>query len=314
MSFAHASSGPTAAELVRQSASANVPQQFLVGRRDKGRELLTSVAIQERSSLKIATWRTRLDHAPKIPVDSHLFVIHLGGAPVHRMDRSEAAHLPGAFSFLPGPESSTWSSSGTVEFAHFYLSAALVSGIAEALYGRALGDGELFSSPAVQSGRLQRLLAAAVETVVGDGPVSQMQLDAWALILGEAALKHFSGFAAVPPPAKQPSGLSQTAQRRVFEYVEAHLESPVGLADMAEAAGMSPYHFARCFKISTGMTPHHFVVQQRVERAKHLLGASELSLAQIAFACGFSSQSHMTTVFKRVTGHTPARFRKAASC
>ncbi len=302
--------GPTTAELLRRGATARIPKQFLLGQHQEGRRLLRSVAIEDASPLKIAKWQTDLELAPKLADDNHLFVVHLGGAAVHRQDRTEPAHLPGSFKFLPGPEPSRWASAGAAVFAHLYLGAQLVGGIAEALYGRDLNDEDLFSSQAITSGPLQRMMTTAMESILGDQPISKLQLDAWALILGEAVLRHFSRYADRPLPSKQPTGLSPAAQRRVFEYVDAHLETAVGLSNLADVACMSPYHFARCFKTSTGMTPHHYVVKQRVDRAKHLLRESELSVAQIAFACGFSSQSHLTTVFKRITGETPARYRK----
>lgn len=302
----------TTAELIRRGASARIPKQFVFGQHQEGRRLLRSVAIEDASPLKIAKWRTELELAPKLADDNHLFVVHLGGAAVHRQDRTEPVHLPGSFKFLPGPEPSRWSSAGAAVFAHLYLGAEMVGGIAEALHGRDLNDEDLFSSQAIASGPLQRMMATAVESILGDEPISQLQLDAWALILGEAVLRHFSRYADRPQPSKQPTGLSPVAQRRVFEYVDAHLETAVGLSDLADVACMSPYHFARCFKNSTGMTPHHYVLQQRVHRAKDMLRESEQSVAQVAFACGFSSQSHLTTVFKRITGQTPARFRKEA--
>jgi AraC family transcriptional regulator len=103
-------------------------------------------------------------------------------------------------------------------------------------------------------------------------------------------------------------GLPPAVLRRVAEFVEAHLEAPLSIDDLAEVAGLSPFHFARAFKQSVGEAPHRFVLHRRIERAKALIVADGLPLAEVAVACGFSSQSHFTLRFREVTGLTPKRF------
>jgi len=87
--------------------------------------------------------------------------------------------------------------------------------------------------------------------------------------------------------------------------------APITLAAMAEVAGMSPSCFIRSFKRSTGMTPHRFVVEQRVAAARRLLETSDLPIVEIALGVGFSSQSHFGVAFRQVTGESPARYRRA---
>lgn len=106
--------------------------------------------------------------------------------------------------------------------------------------------------------------------------------------------------------ARGENRLSPRALRAVRSYVEEHLDADLGLADMAEVAGLSPFHFARCFKESTGTTPHQYVITRRIERAHAMLTSSGLSLAQVAAHCGFSDQSHLSRQFKRTYGVTPA--------
>jgi AraC-like DNA-binding protein len=74
-------------------------------------------------------------------------------------------------------------------------------------------------------------------------------------------------------------------------------------------AGLSIHHFARGFKQSAGMTPHYYLTQKRVERAQDMLANSELSLSEIAYAVGFSDQSHLTRHFRQMLGVTPRQFR-----
>jgi AraC-like DNA-binding protein len=97
--------------------------------------------------------------------------------------------------------------------------------------------------------------------------------------------------------------------RRVVEYIEAHLDQAPTLAQLGAVSCMSPYHFARLFRHSTGMPPHRFVVRKRIASAITLLAASDLSVARIGRMVGFRSASHFTTVFRRITGITPSAYR-----
>jgi AraC-like DNA-binding protein len=113
------------------------------------------------------------------------------------------------------------------------------------------------------------------------------------------------------PAPQAHGGLSPAAMRRVREYVDAHLGGSMDLATLAGVAGVSIHHFARGFKQSVGITPHHYLTQKRVERAQDLLGNTDLSLSEIALAVGFSDQSHLARHFRQMLGVTPGQFRWA---
>jgi AraC family transcriptional regulator len=99
---------------------------------------------------------------------------------------------------------------------------------------------------------------------------------------------------------------------QVIDYIETYLEQPIDLEELAQIAGMSRFYFCRLFKASIGLTPHQFVIRRRVERAKRLLGKSGLSIAEVAIACGFANQDHLTRYFKRVMQVTPGVFRRGS--
>jgi AraC-like DNA-binding protein len=120
--------------------------------------------------------------------------------------------------------------------------------------------------------------------------------------------------ASLPSLASAPQargGLSPAAMRRVHEYVEAHLNNRIELVELSAIAGLSVFHFAREFKQSAGVTPHYYLMRRRVERAKELLASTDLSLSEIAFATGFSDQSHFTRHFRQMIGMTPGQFRRS---
>jgi AraC family transcriptional regulator len=97
--------------------------------------------------------------------------------------------------------------------------------------------------------------------------------------------------------------------QRVHDYVHEHLNGRITLLDMARAAGLSPMHFAAQFRISTGLRPHEYLLQCRIERAKTLLTTTSRALIDLSLEVGFSTQAHFTTVFKRFTGTTPNQWR-----
>lgn len=111
-------------------------------------------------------------------------------------------------------------------------------------------------------------------------------------------------------PNRLRGGLSPAALRRVQVFVHAHLDSKIHLRDLAGRAGLSEFHFARAFKVTTEKTPRAFIEEARVDKAEQLIRQTTRSLAEIALACGFSTQSHLTTAFRKARGVTPARYRR----
>jgi AraC family transcriptional regulator len=105
-------------------------------------------------------------------------------------------------------------------------------------------------------------------------------------------------------------GLSRQQRSRVLDYIDAHLESDLSLTELANTVDRSPRHFLRLFRQSFGTTPHRFVADVRLGRAKALLAAGRLSVAEVALILGYTSQSHFTAVFHKATGVTPGRFRR----
>ncbi|GEP59719.1 hypothetical protein RSO01_68850 [Reyranella soli] len=104
--------------------------------------------------------------------------------------------------------------------------------------------------------------------------------------------------------------LPQWRLKRAVDYVDAHLGEPMHLRDMANAAGLSRMHFASQFRAATGVRPREYLLRRRVDRAKDLLAGTDLTLVDIAMSIGFANQSHFSTVFGRMEGQTPGRWRR----
>lgn len=104
-------------------------------------------------------------------------------------------------------------------------------------------------------------------------------------------------------------GMSPTKLKQAIDYINEYLGEDLSLAEIAARVDMSQYYFCRLFKQSVGMTPHKYLMQQRVERSKSLLQQRELSIVDIASACGFANPSHFAKCFRQYTGISPQQFR-----
>jgi AraC family transcriptional regulator len=151
-----------------------------------------------------------------------------------------------------------------------------------------------------------RLAHALAEASTLDGPCAALHSESLAIAM-LARLMALQGDMSELNPRS--GGLPRWRHRRAVEFMEANLSQQITLQDIAEHTGLSRMHFSAQFKLTTGITPHAFLIRCRLEKAKKLLLNDELSLVQIAFEVGFQSQSHFTTVFRRFVGMTPGRWR-----
>jgi AraC family transcriptional regulator len=104
--------------------------------------------------------------------------------------------------------------------------------------------------------------------------------------------------------------LSPRQTKRAQDYMSTHCGDDISLADVARECDVSRGYFIRAFRITTGLTPHQWLQQRRVELAQSMLVDSSESIAEIAAACGFADQSHLTRVFGRLVGNSPAAWRR----
>ncbi len=102
--------------------------------------------------------------------------------------------------------------------------------------------------------------------------------------------------------------LSTSQQQRVRDFIAANLSSDVGLPDLARLIDASPGHFARLFRNTFGKPPYRYIIEQRIGEAKRMMATGRRSILEIALLLGFSSQSHFTVTFRKVTGTTPKQF------
>lgn len=118
------------------------------------------------------------------------------------------------------------------------------------------------------------------------------------------------------PPEQARSGRSPTLDENVLQmalnYIDANLDQDLSLEALAQLTGVVTHQFARAFKKAIGEPPHHYILSRRIDAARSLLEKADAKISDVAYMTGFSSQSHMTTAFKREIGVTPAQFRSRA--
>jgi len=129
--------------------------------------------------------------------------------------------------------------------------------------------------------------------------------------LGNVLAIHLLRYYAVSTlrPATFTGGLSAAKLKQVTDFIGENYSHDLKLAELAQVAGMSSFHFAREFKRTTGTTPHQYLIKFRVERAKALLAKNEVPLVEVSLRSGFSHQSHFTRLFRKITGTTPHSYR-----
>lgn len=203
-------------------------------------------------------------------------------------------------------------SSGHRDELHVFLDAPLVARVAAETFDL---DPARVTVPPLYGVNHPHLRAAmgAVDAELGAGGAGgALAAESLANVLTVHLIRHI--FLTPRPPARSRDGAMPRARlRAAVDYIEGHLDTTPTLEQMATAARLSPYHFARQFKAATGLPPHQYVIARRVERAKALLqDRDNLSLAQVALRAGFSDQSQFSRHFLRIIGVTPGRFRTSA--
>lgn len=138
---------------------------------------------------------------------------------------------------------------------------------------------------------------------------SNLYADSLANLLAVQLLREYSSLK-TPAEPRYINGLPKRKLALVLELIESDLSNKLSLSVLADAVGLSEYHFIRMFKLSTGSTPHQYVLYKRIERAKELLQKTDMSITEIAYLLGFSTSAHFTHHFHSKTGITPSTMRK----
>jgi AraC family transcriptional regulator len=188
------------------------------------------------------------------------------------------------------------------------MDAAFVKQLWEMEFDRA-DDFELKTAIGVRDPVINRIGLLGREELSEGGINGRLYGESLSAALGVHLLRQYGTFSRLPAIYK--GGLASGPLKRVIEHINEHLQDELSLVELSRIAKLSPHHFATAFKASTGISPHRYVIERRINRARDLLLREEKTISEIAVAVGFSSQSHLTMNFRRKMGVTPRKFRES---
>ncbi|WP_316188069.1 MULTISPECIES: AraC family transcriptional regulator [unclassified Bradyrhizobium] len=248
-----------------------------------------------------------------VPICNELVLLLAGGGIVSRTGNGEAQTSlarPGMTYLVPvGTQESRLELSDRMECLHLYLPPALIDHSAladfdvdpdkvEIVYADGLADQVIFQICSPLRDLLYRprqptdaLFVEGIQTALAAHLIGCYTIDRWR------------------PPERSPS-LDPRRLQRVIDFIEASLGTDIRLDELAAQACLSPFHFSRLFREATGLSPHRYVTDRRVQAARHELAHNDAPLVQIALDFGFGSQANFTRVFRKATGLTPGQYRE----
>lgn len=247
------------------------------------------------------------------PVCTEVVLMLSGRAGVSRTGNGQtqdALAQPGMGWIVPaGTEESRIELSATMECLHLFLPATLIERSALADYDLDPARARLayaggFSDPMLHQ------IGMAFRSMLGREvqPTDRLFVDGMQAALAGHLLGHYAADR-WRPPSRAPS-LEPRRLARVLDFIEARLADDLSLDDLAAEAFLSPFHFSRLFREATGLTPHRYVTERRVQAAREKLALHHSSLVEIALDTGFGSQANFIRVFRKATGLTPGQYRE----
>ncbi len=223
----------------------------------------------------------------------------------------ESPTAPGWISVHPANQTVLWRWKGPKDSLHIFLHPEAVERVAAETFG--LNPGSILSRPLdgpdcpELRGTMRAIGAELASGGLGVAPL----VESLANVLAVHLLRYLKSPRL--SPVRRDGVLPRRKLHAVAEYIWENLDSQPTLEQMASLVHLSPHHFARQFKQTTGVPPHQYVIARRIERSQQLLQErEEISLAEVALRTGFADQSHFNFHFKRMVGVTPRQFRRSA--
>jgi AraC family transcriptional regulator len=220
---------------------------------------------------------------------------------------------PRRLCLTPGEAAAEWEHCGRPEILQVYLRQSVYAAAVNEIHGCEVSSADIVPRFAIADPLLEEL-ALLIVTALREGAEDGLYIESIAqMIAVHLARKHSvrSTLQVHPSRGQLAEGqLTGPKLRRLIDFIEANLERDLTLEKMAAEVGISKLYLPRAFKAAFGQTPHQYVLRRRIERAKALLRGTSTPVAEVAFAAGFSSQSHLSNWFTRVMGVSPAAYRR----
>jgi AraC family transcriptional regulator len=216
---------------------------------------------------------------------------------------------PGDLSLLTRSQRSHWTWSDDIEVCHVYLSERLVAGVANEVMDRSVAEVRLRDVLRTQDPVVTACVDAITQEARQRALGSALYVEALGTQLAVHLLRHYASVT-----FREPAGqgrLSPLQLKRLAETIETRLNEPLSLETLAGAVGLGVWTFTRRFRESFGCAPHAYLLGRRIERAQRLLAEGTMPVKEVALACGFCDQAHMTRVFHARLQTTPAALRRS---
>ncbi|WP_050406619.1 helix-turn-helix domain-containing protein [Bradyrhizobium embrapense] len=258
----------------------------------------------------IAHWKHGALHDVVQPMTDHVIMAYPTG--VQRLERRTGKSVAigtarsGVVTIIPAGSSARWDIPGPVDVVQLYLPHATLERIAREADAPAPGD--LLERTGHPDPVTSGLLMSAADALEGNAVLDALFRQRLTDLLATRILAEHSGALAAAEPIK--GGLAPHALRRAIERLRSDSDSDVSLAALASDAGLSRFHFCRAFKESTGLSPHAWLRQQRLERAMDMLKETDVAIESVAKELGYASQTAFAAAFKNLTGETPSDWRR----
>lgn len=258
----------------------------------------------------IAHWKHGALHDVVEPMTDHVIMAYPTG--VQRLERRTGKSLAvgtarsGVVTIIPAGSSARWDIPGPVDVVQLYLPHTTLERVAREADAPAPGD--LLERTGHPDPVTSGLLMSAADALQGNAVLDALFRQRLTDLLATRILADHSGV----PIAFEPiaGGLAPHTLRRAIERLRSDSDADVSLAALAADAGLSRFHFCRAFKESTGLSPHNWLRQQRLEHAMNMLRETEASIEMVAKEMGYASQTAFTAAFKKLTGETPSDWRR----
>ncbi len=216
---------------------------------------------------------------------------------------------PDRFCLMPKDSESSWDIRDNLSFVHLYCTDEHLRETGEKIWDRSPTSFRLDEKTFAIDDKITALYRHFLLDADWQQQANHLALSSATTLLLTHLIQHYTNAQWQLP--KVTGGLAPYVLRNVLAYMEANLAQPMTLADLAQEAALSEYHFARMFTLSMKMAPHQYVMRRRMARAQELVRHTALPLTEIALACGFSSASHFSNRFKSALGMTPSQLRAA---
>ncbi|CAG67133.1 MULTISPECIES: helix-turn-helix domain-containing protein [Acinetobacter] len=268
--------------------------------------------VQLGSGMQIAAWRNQQDLV-SVCSNHHTLSLYIqGGYESYRKTphgwRNGGA--PDRFCLMPEAHESVWDIRDQLSFVHLYYTDQHLRTLACKIWDKEPAQIQLQEQSFVSDTKVSSVYRHFLLGCDWRDSSNHLQLSSAADLLLNHLLQSYSNVQWQLPRVR--GGLAPFLLKRVKAWINEHLHTAITIADLAAQTQLSEYHFAHMFKQSTGVSPHQYVLQQRLERAHHLILHHSCDLTQIALQCGFSSASHFSTRFKHHYGYSPSVLRRQA--